>query len=184
MKTNLLLTTLALVATATLAHAQAQTPQPNDPNRQGGGDRTRNYEEFRQRMAERLKTSLKVTDDEWAVLQPLIEKVTTKQREAGGRGFGGPRGGDSRSGSGGTPGGTPPSPGSGGERSSGSPERDALRTTLENESASPEELKAKLTAMRDARKKAAAELETVREDLKKVLTVRQEALLVFSGILD
>jgi Spy/CpxP family protein refolding chaperone len=181
-KSNLFLTTLALAASATLAYAQApQTPQPNDPNRPGG-DRTRNFEEFRQRMAERLKTSLKVTDDEWAVIQPLIEKVTTKQREAGGgRGFGGPRGSDQRGGAAGSPGGAP-SPG--GERSSGSPERDALRTALENESASPEELKAKLTALRESKKKATAELEAVREDLKKVLTVRQEATLVSYGILE
>ncbi len=184
MKSNLLLTTLALLATATLAHAQERPPQPNDPNRPSGGDRSKSYEEFRQKMAERLKTSMKVTDDEWTVIQPLIEKVTTKMREAGGGRGGPPRGGDPRSGGGGgTPGGGSSSSG-GGDRSSGSMERDALRTALENESASPEELKAKLTALRDSRKKAIAEVEVLREDLKKVLTVRQEALLVSYGILE
>jgi hypothetical protein len=59
-----------------------------------------------------------------------------------------------------------------------------LRTALENENSSPEELKAKLTAVREQRKKATAELEQAREELRKVLTMRQEAALVAMGILE
>jgi len=44
--------------------------------------------------------------------------------------------------------------------------------------------KAKLEAVRAAHKKAAAELEQAREDLRKVLTLRQEAALVMVGILE
>jgi hypothetical protein len=43
---------------------------PPAGGRRGGG----NFEEFRQRMNERLKTSLKATDEEWSVLQPLMKK--------------------------------------------------------------------------------------------------------------
>ncbi|MGB8169789.1 MAG: hypothetical protein WCF18_19970 [Chthoniobacteraceae bacterium] len=186
-KSTSLTTVLALVATACLAQAQAPAPDNNDPNRQrGGGDRPRSYEDFRKMMAERLKTALKVSDDEWSVIQPLVEKVTTKQRDAGGSRFGG---GSSRGpgGPGGSPGGgSPPSTSSDPTRPerAGTAEREALRVALENESTSPETLKAKLAAVREIHAKATAELAAAREDLKKVLTVRQEALLVSYGILE
>jgi len=185
--TKLFLPLAALMATAITASAQ-------DNNNQNRGDRRGNFEEFRQRMAERLKASLKVTDDEWAVLQPLIEKVQTKQRESmmgrfgGFGGFGGGRrGGDSGGGGGGNSGGG--NNGGGGDRGdrgdrAGSAESQALRTALENESASTEELKAKLAALREAHKKSAAELAAAREELRKVVTVRQEAVLVTMGILE
>ena len=156
-----------LVAAGLFANAQ-------DNNAPGGGRGNFNPEEFRARMAERLKTSLKVTDDEWTVLQPLIEKVTTKQRESmAGRfgGFGG-RGSGDRGGNGG-----------GGDRG-GSAESQALREALEKDSTTPEDLKAKLNAVRESRKKATIELAAAREDLKKVVSVRQEAVLFSMGILE
>jgi hypothetical protein len=184
--TKLLLPVAALMATAIAASAQ-------DNNNQNRGDRRGNFEEFRQRMADRLKTSLKVTDDEWAVLQPLIEKVQTKQRESMmgrfggfGGGGGGRRGGDNGGGGGG---GGNAGGGGGGDRGdrgdrAGSAESQALRTALENESTSTDELKAKLAALREAHKKSAAELAAARDELRKVVTVRQEAVLVTMGILE
>jgi Spy/CpxP family protein refolding chaperone len=177
-----LLTLVALAAMPVVLHAQ-EAPKP--PTSGGGnserpdGDRRQfNMEDFRKRMSEQMKTSLKVNDEEWSVLQPLIEKVTEKQRDASGRSFGF---GDRRSSSGG-------SSSSGGDSSRserpGSAERDALRTTLQNEGASSEEIKAKLNALREIRKKSTAELATAREELKKVVTVRQEAVLVSMGILE
>ena len=160
-----------LVAAGLFANAQ-------ENNAPGGGRGNFNPEEFRARMAERLKTSLKVTDDEWTVLQPLIEKVTTKQRESmAGRfgGFGG-RGGGDRGGNGGG--------GAGGGDRGGSAESQALREALEKDSTTPEDLKAKLNAVRESRKKATIELAAAREDLKKVVSVRQEAVLFSMGILE
>ena len=43
-------------------------------------------------------------------------------------------------------------------------------------------MKAKLQAVRDQRKQAAAELAQAREELRKVLNMRQEAALVMDGI--
>lgn len=177
MKTTpkLLLTALALTASAVMANAQENQDRPRG-ERGGRGERgdRGNPEEFRQRMAERLKTSLKVSDEEWGVISPLIEKVQTKQREAMagrfGGGFGGGRGGDR-----------------GGSETSdrpGAAESQALRTALENESTSPEDLKAKLNALRDVRKKGAADLAAARAELQKVVTVRQEAVLVSMGLLE
>jgi hypothetical protein len=175
--TKLFLPVAALMATAVFASAQ-----DSDNNRRG------NFEEFRQRMAERLKTSLKVTDDEWAVLQPLIEKVQTKQRDSMmGRfgGFGGGRRGED-GGSSGNGGGGGSDRGNRGDRSdrAGSAESQALRTALESESTSNDDIKAKLAALREAHKKSAAELAAARDDLRKVVTVRQEAVLVTMGILE
>lgn len=200
MKPNLksLLTLVTLTATALVAGAQepanpANPATPTTPERQdregrrGGDDRRGNFEEFRQRMNERLKTSLQVTDEEWSVLQPLIEKVNEKQREAGGSRFGGFGGGGPGGTRRGPEGGTPAT--SGGDQGSrperpGAAESQALRTALENESTSPEELKAKLTALREVRKKGTAELAAAREELRKVVSVRQEAVLVSMGTLE
>lgn len=129
-----------------------------------------NPQDFRQRMDDRLKAELKTTSEEWTVIQPLLQKVVEKQRAIFAGRFGGRRGG---SGAGGASGGQ-----------SGMPEADALRTAVDSDQTSNDDIKAKLAALRDARKKAVTELDQAREDLKKVLTLRQEAVLVSRGILD
>jgi chromosome segregation ATPase len=64
------------------------------------------------------------------------------------------------------------------------PEAQALRTAVDDANSSTDELKSKLAALRDARKKANGDLESARTDLQKVLTQRQEATLVTRGILE
>ncbi|MEA3211979.1 MAG: hypothetical protein QOE70_5036 [Chthoniobacter sp.] len=191
---NLQLTAFAAALAAgisfqpTLVMAQDAPKPGNTQGGQGGrGNRGGTPEEFRQRMAERLKTSLKATDEDWSVIQPLLEKVTTKQREAmgsrfGGGGPGGPGGGGGRQ----RGGGDAAAPATGGDQAArpGSAQSTALREALENESTSPDQLKAKMAAVREQRKKSNAELATAREELSKVLTVRQEAVLVSAGILE
>jgi hypothetical protein len=178
------------------APSAAATPASPAPTGPGGGGNA----DFRQRMNDRMKAALKASDDEWAVIQPLLEKVQTAQRATmAGRfggfgrrgGFGGPGGPGGNGGPGGPGGGNGPaagaSPGAAPANRPGRvdmPEADALRTALESDSTSPEEIKTKLQALRDARKKAAADLEQAREDLQKVLTLRQEAALVQMGILE
>ena len=159
--------------------AAAASPAPAASPAAGG------FANFNQRMNDRRKTALKATDDEWAVIQPLLEKVQTAQRATmAGRfgGGGGRRGGGGGPGGGGGGGGNggPGGPGQGGR----SPEADALRAALASDATSPEDIKAKLQAFRDAKKKSAADLEQAREDLEKVLTLRQEAVLVQMGVLE
>lgn len=146
------------------------------PGQQPGGQRG-NWDpvEFQKRMMDRMKEALKAPDDEWAVIQPKLEKVMTAQREARGGGMFGGRGG--RGG-----------PGGGGDQPQdnsplGTAARE-LRTALENENTSGEEIDKKLAAYRDARAKAQANLETARKDLKEILSARQEASLVMMGILE
>jgi hypothetical protein len=181
MKTTVksLLTIVALAAMPVVLNAQ-DAPKPSTPGGNNSerreGDRGRfNPEEFRKRMAEQMKASLKVNDDEWSVLQPLIDKVLEKQRDASTRSFGGRPPGSS--GGGGSTDSSRP------ERA-GTAEREALRTALQNEGGSLEDIKAKLAAVRDVHKKATAELAAAREELKKVVTVRQEAALVSMGLLE
>ncbi len=171
--------TIAFSLLLNVPRASAQddpVPPPPAPAAPGATPDANRMEQFRQRMIERLKTALKASDDEWSVIQPLLEKVQTKQREAmGGRFGGGRRGG---------PGGQ-----DGGDRNShqnwggGSPESDALRKVLEVETTPAADIKAKLESLREARKKSAAELDQAREELRKVLTQRQEAALVLMGFL-
>ena len=153
---------------APIAAPAAETPAaPPAPG--NGGDR---MEQFRQKMNEFLKTALKASDEEWSIIQPLLEKVQTNQRETMMGRFnlpGGRRGGGDRAG-------RPERP--------ASPEVDALKAALEAEGASPADIKTRLEAVRAARKKALAELDQAREDLRKVLTQRQEATLVMVGILE
>jgi hypothetical protein len=176
--------TLAATVLTCISIANAQDATPAAGN---GGNRRGNFnpEEFRQRMDDRLKTALKVTDDEWAVIKPLVDKVNTV-RASGGGGFGGRGGG--RGPGGGTAGGAAPAAGQpaapGGGNRGGSPESQALRAALDSESSTPDDIKAKLAAVRDARKKNAAALDAARTDLRKVLTLRQEAVLVSMGMLD
>jgi hypothetical protein len=150
----------------------AQAPAAPAPGATPGRG-TFNPEDYRKRMEEVYKGALKATDEEWTVLKPLIENVATKQREARfGGGFG--RGG-------GNPGGTPgatetPRP--------GQAESADLKTALESDATSVDEIKAKLTAVRNARKNALASLAQARDELRKVLTVRQEAALVNMGLLE
>ena len=178
-KPTILLTALVLAASTILANAQAPAAPaaPADGNNNGGGrggPGGGNFADFMQRMNDRLKASLKVTDEEWNVLKPLIEKVQTAQREAGaGRGFGGRGGGPGGGGDNNTP-----------DTRPGAAESNALRTALESDSTSADDIKAKLAAVREVRKKGAASLAVAREDLKKVVTVRQEAVLVSMGMLE
>lgn len=157
---------------------KGQSAQAPTQNQSQGVDRK---EQFRQRMNEHLKAALKVSDEEWSVIQPLLEKVQIKMRESMQNRFG-MMGGRRRV----------QVPNASGDNNANLharpaapkfPEMEALQKALENESTSPEELKAKLQALREERKKSTAELEQAQEDLRKVLTQRQEATLVMMGLL-
>ena len=151
----------------------------------GGGRQQFDPEQMRQMMDQRMREQLGATEQEWKVLGPRVMKVQELSRQvgAGGRGgmmFGG-RGG--RGGGPGGPGGTRP----------GAPVReltavekaqDQLRTVLENESAAPDQIKGALTTLRKARETATQQLATAQQDLRKIITVRQEAVLVMMGSLD
>src|SRR5580765_1017854 len=177
---------LSVVACAAFAMFLSASPVAAQQG-QGRG----NIEEFRQRMMDNYRERLEIKgEDEWKAIQPLIVKVTDARREIGfgggfGRGAGGRRGGGGNGGGGnndaqangnnqggrrGFPGGEP------------SPEAEELQKAIDS-NASKDELKAKLAKVREARKDKEAKLAKAQEDLKKVLTVKQEATAVLMGLL-
>jgi hypothetical protein len=165
--------------------AQPDNGGPGGQGGPGGGRPGRgNFDpaQFQQRMLERYKETLEVTDDaEWKAMQPLVQKVMDLRRESMsgmGRGmFGrGPRGGDNaqsgdqgkqrRGGMFGTP----------------SPEAEALQKAIDSK-ASKAEMKAALEKYVASRKTNQAALEQAQADLRKVLTTRQEAIATLNGLL-
>jgi len=185
---------LALVAGLSLAQ-QAQRGGER-PRGQGGEQRVPGGErgpggfdpaQMRQRMTEQMKQRLGADDQTWKVMEPRLMRVMelNRQTNAGGmgmmgmfgRGRGGPEGGPQ-----GGPQGERRGP-FGGEQTALQKAMAQLQTTLENQSASPEELKRQLTTVRQTREKALQELTAAEQSLREILTVRQEAQLVAFGLL-
>ncbi len=178
--------TAGLFLTTGSLSAQDQQPQAGQ-GRQGRtpGQGRGNFDpaEMRQRMMERYREALEIKgDEEWKVISERIEKVQTAQRDAstGRSGFGGfgrgGRGGEDggrRGGGGGAAalfGGTP------------NPDVEALQKAVDAK-ASSDELKAKMARLRESTKERQAKLEKAQDDLRKLLTVRQEATAILMGLL-
>lgn len=163
---------VGMLAVFGIGYALAQRPGGGGP---GGGGRP-DAAQMQQRMMDRMKETLGSSDEEWKVLQPLVEKVMTLSREltTGGRGVGANRRG-----------GQPDA-----ATEAAAPQSDVakatqdLRTTLDNKDAAADVIKAKLTALREAREKAKQELTKAQDSLREILTVRQEAVLVMNGTLE
>lgn len=176
---------LAALAAAMLSVTNGLAQQgPGGPGGQGRGNF--DPEQMRQRMMERYKEQLDVQNDaEWKVIEERVGKVLEARRSAGG-GFGGPmmmgrRGG----GPGGDQGGQG---GQGGDRRARfggepNPDAEALQKAIEAK-ASNDEIKAKLAKYRESRKERQAKLTQAQDELRKLLSVRQEATAVMMGLLD
>jgi hypothetical protein len=169
-----------------LCIAQPPAGGPGGPGGQGGPGGRFDPAQMRQMMAQRMKEQLGADDEAWKVIEPRLTKVMELNREVSG-GPGGMFGMFGRGNRGGNATNRGPR---GGQNAQGGPAEpqtavqkatEQLRTTLENQSASPDEIKKNLAALRDAREKAKAELATAQQELKKILTVRQEAQLVLMG---
>lgn len=162
-------------------------------DRQGRGNF--DPEAFRQRAMERYREQMEVkNDDEWKVIQTRIEKVMDARQGMGPGGFGmfgrggpgGRRGGDNAgAGGAGGAGGDAAAGGGGGRPRFGgepSPEAEALQKAIEAK-APADELKAKLAKYRESRKAKEEKLAQAQDELRKVLSVRQEASAVLGGLL-
>jgi hypothetical protein len=152
---------------------------------QGAGER-RGFdpEAMRDRMMDRMKTELNATDEEWTVMQPLLEDVMAKQRAATAGRMGGMAAmwgqrGRADAPAAGARGGRP-----GAATVAGAAEVEALGKALESPNTPAADLRRHLSQVRAAREKAEAELKEAREALRPLLTLRQEASLVLMGYLD
>jgi len=140
----------------------------------GGGGGGRNFDpaQMQQRMVDGARDRLGFTNDtEWAAVQPLVQKVVAARFDVGmGGGMRG-MGGRNRGGGGGGMFGQP------------NPDRDALQQALDD-NAPAAQVKALLAKYEAAQKAKQAKLIAAQADLRKVLTVPQEAQATLSGLLD
>ena len=154
---------------------------------------------MRQMMNQRMKEMFGATDQEWKILGPRVTKVQELSRQAGGGGRdgmmggrrGGPQGGPPQGDRQGGPQGDRQGGPQGGRQSMPTREQsevdkasEQLRTLLENTSASPEQIKTQLTLLRSAKEKAKQQLIVAQQELRQIITLRQEAQCVMMGILD
>jgi len=134
---------------------------------------------MQQRINDSYRTQMGVTnDDEWAVIQELITAVTKARTEAmadsGGLGgligMGGMRGGN----------------GGGGLRNlfgQPSPESQALQKAID-ENAPAAQIKTLIAKLQAVHKQKLEKLAKAQEDLRAVLTARQEAIAIMGGLLN
>jgi hypothetical protein len=167
---------LALAGITALCLGGSNVIAQDGPGGGPGGNRG-NWDpaQMQQRMNEMLRERLEIKDDtEWKAIEPLVTKVNELRREQiGGMGRG-MMGGRNRGGDQGN------RPRFGGEPSA---EETALSSAVEA-NASKDELKTKMDAFRKAKAAKEAELKTAQENLKKVLTTKQEAIALQMGLVN
>ena len=132
------------------------------------------------RMLAGLRERFEVTDDEeWKLISERLTKVMELRRNTASSAFGGmgalagrgaPQGGDSGRSRGGP------------TRTGGNTEMTAL-TTAVRDKLPDAEIKSRLDRVREVRKENEAKLAKAQEELRAVLSVRQEAFAVVAGLL-
>ncbi len=159
----------------------------NGGNNNGGNNNGRrnrgNFDpsQMQQRMMDNIKEQLEITDDsEWKAIEPMVQKILDLRRETSsgmGRLFRGNRNNDNSSS-------TSDSnrPRGGGFFGPPSPESEALQKAIDGK-ASNSEMKAAIAKYQEAHNAKMAELQKAQSDLRKVLTLRQEAVATLDGLL-
>jgi hypothetical protein len=159
----------------------------NNNNTQGGRRQRGNFDpaQFQERMVERYRDRLEITDDaEWKAIQPRIQKVIearmaleSGRRAAFDRGNRGDRTGRAdRNGSDQNQQQRPAS------TNAPDPATDMLQRAI-TDKASSSDLKTASAQYLAARKARQATLEKAQEELRMVLTQRQEAIAMLAGLL-
>jgi hypothetical protein len=179
MKVNQLLTICGVAAALMLGAGTVSAQNDNGGPGGGPGGGRGNFDpaQFQQRMMDNIRVQLGFTNDtDWNAVQPLIQKVTDARRDVGfgggmGRMFGRNRGGNG--GGGGGRGGFGPQP---------SPEAEALQKAIDDNSPAAQ-IKAALARYETSQKAKQAKLVQAQENLRAVLTVKQEAQATLLGLL-
>ena len=137
-------------------------------------------------IMDNYRDQLEVKDDaEWKLIEERVQKVLDARREIG---FGGMGGMFGRMRRGGGENAAPDGGQGGGRRGmaaflpTASPEEQALQKAIDSK-ASPAELKAATAKFLEARRQKQANLEKAQAELRKLLSVRQEAIASVSGLL-
>jgi hypothetical protein len=179
MKAKNLLTICGVAAALMLSAGSifAQNDNGGAPGGPGPGGRRGNFDpaQMQQRMMQRFQDALAITNDtEWSAIQPLVQKVMDARMAVG---MGGRFGRGGRGGGQGGPG------GGGGAFGQPNPDRDALQQAIDD-NAPTAQIKELLVKYQASQKAKQAALIAAQADLRKVLTVKQEAAATLSGLLD
>lgn len=132
-------------------------------------------EDMRERAVGHIKEQLGVEDEEWDKLEPLVAAVVDQRAEGMRKRLTAARARLSR---------PEGQHGPTAEAAEEPAEVAALRGAIESEEATPEDLKAKIEAVREARAKKEAEIKAARASLAAALTPEQEAKLLLRGLID
>jgi hypothetical protein len=176
MKMNQLLAVCGIAAVLFLAAGNVSAQNDNG----GGGRGNFDPAQMQQRMMDNIKEQLGYTNDtEWNAVQPLFQKVMDARRDVGfgggmGRLFrnrnrnnGDQAGTNNRRNFGGTP----------------SPEAEALQKAIDD-NAPTAQIKAALAKYQASQKAKQAKLVAAQENLRKVLSTKQEAQATLLGLLE
>jgi len=174
-------------------HAWSQDQQSNQRP-------PRDSDQRRQMSSDSLRETLKFSEEEWQVIEPRVQKVMVlsiqssgvggrKGRPMGAFGKQPSKGMDVEGRAGGPSGKTARDEPGDRQR----PQREQtelglllqdLNSVLQDEEAATSQIKEKLAAVRSAREESKLELARAQAELKELLTIRQEAILVMMGLLN
>ena len=169
---SLLVVTAVFASVTVDISAQERDRDRDRGNRERGerGDRG-NFDrsQIMERIMERYRENLGISVAEWKVVQPKVQAVMDNRISgtSGMMSFFGGRGSRGR-----------------GDSSTEKTPTSELRDLLEKDDASKGDIKAKLAAYRADRKAREAKLKKAQEDLRQLLTLKQEAQAVLSGLLN
>jgi hypothetical protein len=180
LKLNRTLVILGIASALCLTARGVMAQDDNGGNGRGpGGFGRGNFDpaQFQQRIMDNIRDQLGFTNDtDWSAVQPLIQKVMDARRDVGG-GMGmrmmfRPRRGDNNQ----------DRPRRGGFFGQPSPEAQALQQAIDN-NAPEAQIKQALDKYRASEKEKEAQLAQAQENLRKVLTIKQEAQATLMGLL-
>ena len=168
-----LLVVTAVFASVTVDISAQERDRDRDRGNRERGERGNrgNFDrsQIMERIMERYRENLGISVAEWKVVQPKVQAVMDN-RISGASGMMSMFGGSRR--------------GRGGDSSTEKTPTSELRDLLEKDAPSKGEIKAKLAAYRADRKAREAKLKKAQEDLRQLLTLKQEAQAVLSGLLN
>ena len=148
----------------------------------GSGGQRFDRAQMRQMMEKRMQEQLASSAEEWKTLGPRVMKVYDLNQQLSGFGRGGMFGSTRRGPQTDQPGAAQGTPAR--ELTAVEKATEQLRTTLDNTASKPEDITKQLTALRTAKQATKKELAAAQAELRKSITVRQEAQLVLMGQLD
>lgn len=186
MKMNQLLAICGVAAALFLGAGNVSAQNGGGGGGGGGGRGGGNFDpaQMQQRMMDNVREQLGLTNDtDWNAIQPLVQKVMDARRDAASGGMGrlfgrGNRGGNNNNANANNNGGR-----RGGFGGTPSPEAEALQKAIDD-NAPTAQVKAALAKYHASQKDKQAKLVQAQENLRKVLTVKQEAQAALLGLVE